>query len=287
MTIAYLNGDFIPLSEARISPMDRGFLFGDGVYEVIPSYQGQFVAIGYHLERLRTSLDGIHLVIPQSDEQLVALLDELCRQNGSGDQGIYLQITRGVVEKRQHAFTNENAPTVFAYAFPIASPSDGSPSDATCFRAVTRTDKRWGRCHIKSTALLGNVLHMMEAVDDGAEEVLLFNAQDELTEAAACNVFIASQGKIVTPALDHQILPGVTRRLCLDVLAAHTDWAVEIRPVTRAEVCSAEEVWLSSSTKELAPVIQIDGQPVGSGKPGPLWSQAQRLFHLHRFDTAS
>ena len=125
---------------------------------------------------------------------------------------------------------------------------------------------------------------MMEAVDDGAQEVLLFNQRDELTEAAACNVFIVDAGKILTPALDHHILPGVTRRLCLDLLAAHTNWSVEIRPVTRAEVRSAEEIWLSSSTKELAPVIQIDGQPVGSGQPGPLWSQAQRLFHLYRFN---
>jgi D-alanine transaminase len=284
MTIAYLNGDFIPLTEARISPLDRGFLFGDGVYEVIPSYQGQLVALDYHLERLRNSLEGIHLTITQSNDQLVALLDELCQQNGNGDQGVYLQITRGVAEKRQHAFSTESTPTLFAYPFPIASPSDGSPADATCFTAVTRTDKRWARCDIKSTALLGNVLHMMEAVDEGAQEVLLFNEHDELTEAAACNVFIVAAGKILTPALDHHILPGVTRRLCLDFLAAHTDWNVEIRPVTRVEVRNAEEIWLSSSTKELAPVVQIDGKPVGSGKPGPWWSQAQRLFHLHRFD---
>ena len=284
MTIAYLNGDFIPLSEARISPMDRGFLFGDGVYEVIPSYQGRFVALDYHLERLRNSLEGVHLAINQSNDQLVALLNEVCRHNGNGDQGVYLQITRGVAEKRQHAFTAESTPTIFAYPFPIASPADGSPNNATCFTAVTRTDKRWARCDIKSTALLGNVLHMMEAVDDGAQEVLLFNEKDELTEAAACNVFVVSAGKILTPALDHHILPGVTRRLCLDFITAYTDWSVEIRPVTRAEVCSATEIWLSSSTKELAPVIQIDGKPVGSGKPGPLWSQAQQLFHLHRFD---
>jgi D-alanine transaminase len=264
--------------------MDRGFLFGDGVYEVIPSYQGQFVALDYHLERLRNSLEGIHLAINQSNDQLVALLNEVCRQNGNGDQGVYLQITRGVAEKRQHAFSAESTPTIFAYPFPIASPADGSPNNATCFTAVTRKDKRWARCDIKSTALLGNVLHMMEAVDDGAQEVLLFNEKDELTEAAACNVFVVSTGKILTPALDHHILPGVTRRLCLEFIAAYTDWSVEIRPVTRAEVCSAAEIWLSSSTKELAPVIQIDGKPVGSGKPGPLWSQAQQLFHLHRFD---
>ena len=145
------------------------------------------VALTYHLERLQQSLDGISLSSPYAEAELIGLLEELVRQNGSGDLGIYLQITRGVVEKRQHAFPEHPLPTVFAYAFDISPPSDGSPESASCFRAVTRRDQRWGRCHIKSTALLGNVLHMMEAVDEEAEEVLLFNDQDELTEAAACN----------------------------------------------------------------------------------------------------
>ncbi|HCL93657.1 MAG TPA: D-alanine aminotransferase, partial [Gammaproteobacteria bacterium] len=209
MTIAYLNGDFAPLAEARISPMDRGFLFGDGVYEVIPCYDGKIVALQYHLERLDQSLDGIALLQPHSDEQLINILEEIVARNGAGNLGIYLQITRGVVDKRQHAFPEHPLPTVFAYAFEISPPSDGSLETASCFRTVTRRDQRWGRCHIKSTALLGNVLHMMEAVEEQAEEVLLFNEQDELTEAAACNVFIVCGDKILTPELDHQKLPGV------------------------------------------------------------------------------
>ena len=285
MTMAYLNGALTPLSEARISPMDRGFLFGDGVYEVIPCYGGRMVALAYHLERLQQSLDGIALSVPYTDEDLIGLLEELVQQNGGGDMGIYLQITRGVVAQRQHAFSQNCEPTIFAYTFPITPPSDGSAATAVCYRAVTRQDQRWGRCHIKSTALLGNVLHMMEAVGQGAQEVLLFNDRDELTEAAACNVFVVQAGKILTPPLDHEKLPGVTRRQCLELLADHTDWAVEVRPVLREEVMQADEIWLSSSTKELAPVVSVDGNAVADGKPGPFWSAAQKLFHRYRFDS--
>lgn len=285
MTIAYLNGDYAPLTDVRISPMDRGFLFGDGVYEVIPCYDGHMVALKYHLERLRQSLEGIALSQPQSDAQLTSILSEVVAQNGAGNLGIYLQITRGVVEKREHAFPEHPLPTIFAYAFDINPPSDGAPETASCFRAVTRRDQRWGRCHIKSTALLGNVLHMMEAVEEDAEEVLLFNDQDELTEAAACNVFVVCGDKILTPELDHQKLPGVTRRQCLELLETHTDWAVEIRPVSRDEVLSASEIWLSSSTKELAPVVSVDGKPVNEGRPGTRWSAAQKLFQQHRFSS--
>ena len=285
MTIAYLNGDYASLADVRISPMDRGFLFGDGVYEVIPCHNGKMVALQYHLERLHMSLDGIALSRPHSDQQLINILEEIVARNGAGNLGIYLQITRGVVEKRQHAFPEHSLPTVFAYAFDISPPSDGSLETASCFRTVTRRDQRWGRCHIKSTALLGNVLHMMEAVEEQAEEVLLFNEQDELTEAAACNVFIVCGDKILTPELDHQKLPGVTRRQCLELLAAHTDWPVEVRPVSRGEVLSASEIWLSSSTKELVPVVSLDGKPVNDGRPGSRWSAAQKLFQQYRFSS--
>lgn len=283
MTQAYLNGVFTALEDAHISPMDRGFLFGDGVYEVIPCYGGRLVAMPYHLERLGQSLSGIALTSPHNNDTLTSILTELVDRNGGGDLGVYLQITRGAAPKRQHAFPERIEPTVFAYTFAITPPSDGSPETAKCFSAVTRIDQRWDRCHIKSTALLGNVLHMMEAIDAGAEEVLLFNSDDELTEAAACNVFVVCNGTVLTPALDHQILPGVTRRQCLELLQEHTDWPVEIRPVLRREVEQAEEIWLSSSTKELAPIVKLDGKAVGIGKPGRMWAVAQKLFHEYRF----
>jgi len=241
------------------------------------------VALQYHLERLHQSLDGIALSQPYSEAQLINMLNEIVARNGAGNLGIYLQMTRGVVEKRQHAFPENPLPTVFAYAFDINPPSDGSPETAACFRVVTRRDQRWRRCHIKSTALLGNVLHMMEAVKEEAEEVLLFNELDELTEAAACNVFVVVGDTILTPELDHQKLPGVTRRQCLELLESHTDWPVEVRPVSREEVLSASEIWLSSSTKELAPVVSLDGKPINEGRPGARWAAAQKLFQQHRF----
>ena len=285
MTMAYLNGELMPLTEARISPMDRGFLFGDGVYEVIPSYDGKPVAMQYHLERLHHSLECIQLSCGHSDESLIEMVHTLIGTNGSGNLGIYLHISRGPEEKRQHAFSEPSSPTIFAYTFPINQPSDGTAETAQQFTVVTQLDQRWGRCHIKSTALLGNVLHMMEAVGQGAQEVLLFNDRDELTEAAACNVFVVQAGKILTPPLDHEKLPGVTRRQCLELLADHTDWAVEVRPVLREEVMQADEIWLSSSTKELAPVVSVDGNVIADGKPGPFWSAAQKLFHRHRYDS--
>ena len=285
MSIAYLNGTFLPLAEARISPMDRGFLFGDGVYEVVPCYGGRFVALENHLMRLRQSLKGIDLELSTTDSELILILEQLCRENNEINLGVYLQITRGVVGKRQHAFPEHCDPTQFAFTFPIEPPSDGSPETASSFTVVTRRDLRWAKCQIKSTALLGNVLHMMEAIDDGAQEVLLFNNRDELTEAAACNVFLVHGGKLLTPELDHQKLPGVTRYQLLQFIADHTDWSLEVRAVSKAEVMTAEEIWLTSSTKEVAPVTHLDGSPVGNGKPGTMWSAAQKLFHEHRFET--
>lgn len=284
MTIAWINDQWLPLSEARISPMDRGFLFGDGIYEVIPSYGGKMVGFNRHMQRLQDGLDAIALANPLDAKIWHQQLTRLIQENGEGDLGIYLQVTRGVAEKRQHKFPEKTTPTIFAYTFDIPATSDGSLESARGITVATGTDRRWQRCHIKSVALLGNVLHMMEGVDSGADEILLFNDNDELTEAAACNVFIVKQGTIKTPALDTQKLPGITRNLLLDMFKSEIDWQVTEGVVTRAEVFSADEIWLTSSTKEIAPVISIDGIPVSHGKPGPVWSKAQQLFHKLRFD---
>lgn len=284
MSLAYLNGEYLPLEAARISPMDRGFLFGDGVYEVIPTYGGRIVGLEPHLARLGRGLDEIRLNNPLSREDWCTLFERLLTENGSGNLGIYLQVTRGVAAKRQHRFPEQTTPTCFAYTFPLEPPCDGSPECAKCWRVITGEDLRWQRRHIKSVALLGNVLHMMDGVDAGADEVLLFNAADQLTEAAACNVFVVKNGAVATPPLDHEKLPGVTRQMMLDMMRAEGDWIVEERPVTRAEVFAADEVWLSSSTKEMEPVTQIDNHIVGQGRPGPVWSRAQVLFHRRRFD---
>jgi len=288
MTIAYLNGDYLPLEQASISPMDRGFLFGDGIYEVIPSYGGRFVGFGRHFDRLTEGLSAISLRNPFPAERLKNLLEELIDANkspdNSGGLGLYLQITRGAALKRNHQFPYEITPTVFAFTFDIPPPIDGNVDKAHAFSVVTGRDLRWQRCNIKSVSLLGNVLHMMEGVTEGAEEILLFNEKEELTEASTSNVFIVRDGSIRTPSLDHQKLGGITRNMLVDMLRDHSTLPVIEGAVSRADVLSADEVWLTSSTKEISPVVQIDGEPVGAGRPGPVWSEAQTLFNRYRFD---
>ena len=282
MTTAYLNGQMCPLEDARVSPMDRGFLFGDGIYEVIPSYGGQLVGLQRHLERLDNGLSAIHLANPHSASEWQGLFTSLIEANGAGNLGVYLQVTRGVSMTRAHRFPENTPATVFAYTFEIPGPSDGDPENATTYRVVTVNDRRWRRCDIKSVALLGNVLHMMEGVNAGADEVLLFNDDEELTEAAACNVFAVKNGKVFTPPLDSQKLPGVTRNMLVDILRAE-GWPALEQTLHREAILTADEVWLTSSTKEVAPVVSVDDHPIGGGIPGPLWSRDQATFAKHRF----
>ncbi len=283
MTTAYLNGSYIPLEEARISPMDRGFLFGDGIYEVIPSYGRKMVGFERHMARLSAGLAAIAIDNPLTNEQWQYMLSDLLNANAWPDAAIYLQVTRGVAPVRNHRYPQNSEPTIFAYPFAIGSRNQGDADTVVCYTAVTGTDQRWQRCHIKSVALLGNVLHMMEGVDSGADEILLFNRADELTEAAACNVFIVIDGQILTPPLDQQKLGGITRNMLIDILRAHGDMPFAERVVTRTEVAQADEIWLTSSTKEVVPVTQLDGNRVGDGRPGPMWQRAQRLFDRYRF----
>ncbi len=284
MTIALLNGAFMPLDEARISPMDRGFLFGDGIYEVIPSYQGRMVGLDRHMARLNEGLNALTIPNPMNNHEWLSVLTDLLSENGNGNLGVYLQVTRGVQAKRAHRFPEQVVPTVFAYAFDIAAANSGNPETAATFSVSTGRDLRWKRCNIKSVALLGNVLHMQEGIDGGADEILLFNEREELTEAAACNVFIVSDGRVATPQLDHQKLPGITRNMLVDMMRDSGDWQLEERAVTLDETLNADEIWLTSSTKEVAPVVKLNGRAVGSGQPGPVWARAQALFASHRFD---
>ncbi|MEL0088170.1 MAG: aminotransferase class IV [Halieaceae bacterium] len=288
MAIAFLNGDYLPLEEARISPMDRGFLFGDGIYEVIPSYGGRLVGFDRHTDRLCEGLGAIGLSMPFSPKKLHEILTNLLNQNSAlnsdGNLGLYLQITRGEQPQRNHRFPDTVRHTSFAFPFSIPAPKAGDPEQSETFRVITRRDLRWSRCHIKSVSLLGNVLHMMEGVAQSCEEILLFNDNDELTEASTSNVFIVKDGEIYTPPLDHQKLGGITRNMLIDILRDHGTVPCHEMAVSREQVATADEVWLSSSTKELSPVTEIDGCKVGSGGPGPFWSMAQSLLNLHRFD---
>ncbi len=285
MSTVYLNGTYLPMEEARISPMDRGFLFGDGIYEVIPCHDGRSVGLGLHLERLQRGLDAIDIKLDVDADEWREILETLCAaQSPSKHLGVYIQISRGADERRQHAMPEGIEATRYAFAFEIPPPPSADKARVKRFSVSTTRDLRWQRCHIKSTSLLGNVLHYEHGRKQGAQETLLFNERDELTEAAACNVFVVRDGVIATPELDHQKLPGITRHMLLDMLRRHSPRRVEERPVHRREVDEADELWLTSSSKEIAPIVAVDGRPVGDGDVGDVWLEAQDLFCKHRFD---
>ena len=284
MSIAFLNDNFLPLEQAKISPLDRGFLFGDGIYEVVPSYHGKLLGFNAHLDRMRTGLKGINLQLGWSHEKWKSVCDELCSQNGNGNLGLYLQVSRGADVKRYHAFPENVKPTVFCFAFEIGASPSSDKDSAKTFSVSTAEDLRWQRCHIKSTALLGNVLHFQYGHENGDDETILYNDRHELTEAAACNVFIVKNRVISTPPLDNQLLPGITRNLLIDILKKHSNLDIQERVVHMNEVNNADEIWITSSTKEIGPVIKIDGRPVGNGMIGDIWVEAQKLFTKHKYD---
>lgn len=266
--IVYLNGDYLPLSEAKVPVLDRGFLFGDGVYEVIPVYHGKPLRLTEHLRRLENSLAGIRMTSPLSDADWAGLFDRLI--DGTGDQYIYLQVTRGTAAKRDHAIPAGIQPTIFAMCSPIAPiPLDG-------IKAVTVTDNRWQRCDIKAITLLANVLLRQDAVDQGAAEAILVR-DGQVIEGAASNVFIVLNHQLLTPPKGPSILPGITRDLVLELA---TELQVETceRFFTTDELKAAEEIWVTSSTREILAIIELDGHPVGKGTPGPMWRRFQAAY---------
>ncbi|MBA6412618.1 aminotransferase class IV [Parahaliea sp. F7430] len=284
MSTVYLNGSFMPMAEAKISPMDRGFLFGDGIYEVIPSYGGKLVGFGPHMTRMQDGLDALEIQVQIDQDHWRDISQQLIERNGGGNLGIYLHISRGADSRRHHAYPENIAPTLFAFAFEIPPAPQADKALASTYKVSTTEDLRWKRCNIKSTALLGNVMHYQQGYANGHNETILYNAQKELTEAAACNVFVVKDGVVATPDLDYQKLPGITRFMAIDILRRDGNIPVEERTVSLAELRDADEVWLSSSSKELAPVVEIDGAPVGDGKVGDVWLAAQSLFVKHRYD---
>jgi D-alanine transaminase len=270
LTIAYFDGEFGPLEDIRISPLDRGFMFGDGVYEVIPVYAGRMFRADAHLERLERSLAAIRIEDAMGRNRWSALLEELVERNGGGHQAVYLQVTRGAAP-RDHAFPGSVAPTVFAMTRLIDVDSDRPP-----LRAITRPDIRWTRCDIKSVALLPNVLMRQEAQDAGASEAIMIR-DGLLTEGTSSNVFVVLGDSVYTPPKSTHILGGVTRDLLLELAAAA---GVDCReePVTEAQLRIAREIWVTSSTREVVAVTRLDGEPVGEGVPGPLWKRVHDLY---------
>jgi D-alanine transaminase len=278
MTTVYLNGEYMPMQNAKISPMDRGFLFGDGIYEVIPSYSGELVGFAPHIDRMQDGLAAIGINLDYSHQQWRQLCDNLIDKNDGDNLGIYLHVSRGMEEQRFHAYPENVAPTVYAFAFEIPPAPIADKAKAKGYKVSTTEDMRWRRCNIKSTALLGNVMHFQQGHAAGNNETILYNSKGELTEASACNVYIVKNGVVITPPLDNQLLPGITRYILLDVLAKDGSIKVEQRIVTLAELRDADEVWVTSSSKEIAPVIAVDGVPVANGEIGDVWLAAQTLF---------
>jgi len=264
----YLNGEFMPLAEAKVPVMDRGFLFGDGVYEVIPVYARRPFRLVEHLQRLDRSLAGIRLANPHTAAEWTALIGKIIDSETSDDQQVYLQVTRGSDSKRNHAFPKLIVPTIFIMGDALASP----PADQSELgvSAVSSADYRWHRCDLKATSLLANCLLRQLAVEAGCAETLLFR-DGFLTEGSASNIFVVKDGVLLAPPKNHLMLPGVTYDVILELAAAH-GLGYQVRDILEAEVRRADELWLTSSTKEVLPIVNLDGRPVGGGKPGPLFA---------------
>ena len=279
--IAHFNGKLLPLDQVSISPLDRGFIFGDGVYEVIPVYNGVPLRGREHFERLQRSMDEIGLVNPHSVDEWMRLTEELLRHH-SGDQAVYIQVTRGAPQKRDHVIPKGLQPTVFMMSNPMTTPSrDAIENGVAC---VTSRDFRWEKCHVKSTSLLGNVLARQISFEAGATETILFR-DGFLTEASSSNVFVVKDGVVAAPPRDNLILMGITYDLVMQ-LAREGAVKLETRQVKEAEVRGADEIWLSSSTKEVLAVTSLDGKPVGTGKPGPVFKRMHALYQEHKAQLA-
>jgi D-alanine transaminase len=277
--IVYLNGKFMPIEEAHVPVLDRGFIFGDGVYEVIPVYSKHPFRLAEHLRRLQYSLDKVRIDNPMDDSGWTQLIGEIIRRNAGDDQSVYLQVTRGVA-KRDHAFPKGVTPTVFMMSSPLVTPAPALvESGVAC---ITAQDYRWLNCDIKSVSLLGNCMLRQLSADVGATETILFR-DGKLTEASASNVFVVRDGVLLTPPKDNLVLPGITYDVVLEIARAR-EFQVEVRAVDETEVRSADEIWVTSSTKEVLAVTTLDGKPVGDGRPGPLFRRMHALYQQFKRD---
>ncbi|TCK19241.1 D-alanine transaminase [Thiogranum longum] len=285
MSTVYLNGRFMPIEEACVSVTDRGFLFGDGVYEVIPAYGGRLFRLPHHLQRLQDSLDGIKLSNPLSELEWMELLENLLQKNQhragvNNDQSVYLQITRGTSSKRDHNFPAEIHHTVYACSNPIPEPDPTIEHNGVA--AITLDDIRWSWCNIKAITLLPNVLLRQQAGERGAAEAILIR-DGYAIEASSSNIFIVRDGNIITPPNSPVMLPGITRDLVLE-LAEQQGHAYREDNITEEALHSADEIWITSSTREIVPVTRLDDAPVGNGLPGPVWKTM--LAHYRRYKDA-
>ncbi len=271
--MVFLNGKFLPLEDAKIPVLDRGFMFGDGVYELVPVYSRVPFRLDEHLSRLERSLGETRIRNPYSRAEWRQFIFRLIDAQPFEDQGIYFQVTRGVA-KRDHAFPKNAEPTVFMMSNPLVNPpaevvEKGAP-------AVSAIDNRWLRCDIKSISLIGNCLLRQLSAEEGGAETILFR-EGKLTEASASNVFVVKKGVIASPAKSNLILPGITYDVITE-LAQANGLPLEFRDVAQAEVHGADELWVTSSSKEVLAIVELDGRRIGDGKPGPVFRRMHGLY---------
>ena len=271
--MVFLNGKFMPLEEARVPVLDRGFIFGDGVYELVPVYSRVPFRMDEHLARLERSLASVRIRNPYSRAEWRDIILQLVARQSFEDQGVYFQVTRGVA-KRDHAFPKDAAPTVFVMSNPLVNPPQELVERGAA--AVTAVDDRWLHCDIKSISLIGNCLLRQASADAGAAETILFRDR-RLTEASASNVFVVRDGVILSPPKSGLILPGITYDVISEI-ARSAGLPIEFRDVSEPEVRSADEVWVTSSSKEVLAIVALDGKPVGGGKPGPVFRRVYALY---------
>lgn len=280
--IVWLNGEWTPLAEARVPVLDRGFIFGDGVYEVVPVYGRVPFRWAEHHARLRRSLGRLRIEDPMDAAGWAALVADLVARHPWDDQFVYLQVTRGVA-KREHAFPQGVAPTVFAMSSPLPPvPREQIEEGVT---AVSLPDERWLHCDIKSISLLGNVLAKQAAVEAGAMECVMFR-DDRLTEGSSANIWAVRDGRLLAPPRDRLILEGIRYGL-MQQLCESEGVPFEVRELSRAEVASADELMLSSATKEVLPIVRLDGRPVGTGTPGPVFRRLHAAYQRAKAASAA
>lgn len=275
--IVYLNGQYLPIEQAQVPVLDRGFIFGDGVYEVIPVYSRHPFRLKEHLARLERSLNSVGIHNPRTAEEWDKLVQELVARNEAEDQSVYLQVTRGVAP-RDHGFPKNTVPTVFMMSSPLVTPPKDQVENGVT--TISAEDIRWDRCDIKAISLLPNVLLKQYSIDAGVAETILFR-NGIMTEASVSNVFAVEKGAILAPPKDKHMLPGITYDLVLE-LAGKNQIQINIGYFDKARIATADELWLTSSTKEILPVISLDGKPIGNGKPGPLFLRMYGFYQDYK-----
>jgi len=274
MTTVYLNGEYKPLAEASINVLDRGFTFGDGVYEVIPVFNRKVFRLDQHLDRLNNSLQSIYMENPLSKDEWLTIFNKLVDREEEVNQSIYLQITRGVTE-RDHDISLADSPTIFVMSRPIVKKDLFSG-----IKAITHDDIRWNQCDIKAITLLPSVILRHKAKEQGAKEAILIR-DGMVTEGAASNLFLVKDNIIYTPPKDNHVLPGITRDLVLEILSQKKMNYVEA-PIAIEELMNADEIWITSSTWEIVPVIKLDNNPVGNGCVGEMWEKTNKFYQEYK-----